>query len=354
MFLYLIYGETQKGHFTGHSGTFCVPFGDILRVDGDILRVARFTRLGSICKRDILRVIRGHKIIPDLGLNIVLVLEHETGQTSRSMKRAGDGEKIIVWANTVAEARYSLSVPEQRLILWLAAQIEREDDALQERTVSILEMQEIIGGNNGRIYEQFDLVCDRLLTRVLELRDDEKCERVKFNWMHEVVYKDGLGCITLRFHDRLKPLLLNLKERFSMIPLKTVFKLRGGYAIRWYELLKAKEYLGTFSMSVEELRAWLAIDDGELSAVKDLRKRAIDVSKAELDNKADLTFSYTPTKVGKRITGWNFKVRKNHPRPVQRQLPLRDSEPERTAEEIARGRSMLKAISAQVAAVGTT
>ena len=47
-----------------------------------------------------------------------------------------------------------------------------------------------------------------------------------------------------------------------MIPLKTVFKLRGGYAIRWYELLKAKEYLGTFSMSVEEL-AWLAVCLGE-------------------------------------------------------------------------------------------
>ena len=239
------------------------------------------------------------------------------------MERASDGEKMIVWANAVAEARYSLSVPEQRLILWLAAQIEREDDALQERTVSVLEMQEIIGGNNGRIYEQFDLVCDRLLTRVLELRDDQKRERVKFNWMHEVMYKDGYGCITLRFHDRLKPLLLNLKERFNMVPLKTVFKLRGGYAIRWYEMLKAKEYLGTFSMSVEELRAWLAIDDGELSAVKDLRKRAIDVSKSELDCKADLTFTYTPTKVGKRITGWTFKVKENYSRPVQRQLPLK-------------------------------
>ena len=163
--------------------------------------------------------------------------------------------------------------------------------------MSILEMQEIVGGNNGRIYEQFEAVCDRLLTRTLELRYDDKFERVKFNWMHEVMYKDGQGCITLWFHDRLKPLLLKLKERFSMVPLKVVFKLRGGYAIRWYELLVAKKHLGTFSLSVEELRSWLTIGDGELSAVKDLRKRAIDVSKAELDNKADLTFSYMPIKL---------------------------------------------------------
>lgn len=252
-----------------------------------------------------------------------------------------DGERIVVWANAVAEARYALSVPEQRLVLWLAAQIEQEDDALQERTVSILEMQEIIGGNNHRIYEQFEDVCRRLLTRVLELRDDEKGERVQFNWMHEVMYKDGLGCITLRFHDRLKPLLLNLKTRFSMVPIKTVFKLRGGYAIRWYEMLVAKKHIGMFNMYVEELRDWLAIDDGELPTANDLSKRAIDVPKAELSNKADLSFVYAPIKLGRRIVGWKFKVMGNQPRPDQRQLPLRDSEHECTEGGITNGLAVL-------------
>ena len=262
------------------------------------------------------------------------------------MKKA-DGERIVVWANAVAEARYTLSVQEQRLILWLAAQIEREDDALEDRTVSVMEMQEIVGGNNGRIYEQFESVCDRLMTRTLELRYDDHLERVKFNWMHEVMYKDGTGCITLRFHDRLKPLLLKLKERFSMIPLKVVFKLRGGYAIRWYELLVAKKHFGTFSMDVEELRAWLAIGEGELPAVKDLRKRAIDVSKAELDNKADLTFRYEPIKVGRRITGWTFKIKENRPRPVQRQLPLK-VEPRATPEQEEEARAQRKAAMAEL------
>ena len=66
--------------------------------------------------------------------------------------------------------------------------------------------------------------------------------------------------------------------------------------------------------------------------MKDLRRRAIDVAKAELDKKADLSFTYTPTKAGHRIAGWTFKVKKNQPRPVQRQLHLRDQEPEHTPE----------------------
>jgi plasmid replication initiation protein len=82
--------------------------------------------------------------------------------------------------------------------------------------------------------------------------------------------------------------------------------------------------------------------------VKDLRQRAIDVAKAELDKKADLSFTYKPAKAGRRITGWTFKVKKNHPRPVQRQLPLRATELEPSPEEIAKGRASLAALKAQI------
>jgi hypothetical protein len=158
----------------------------------------------------------------------------------------------------------------------------------------------------------------------------------------------GSGCITLQFHPRLKDVLINLRERFSTVPLKTVFRLQGGYAIRWYEMLQSKKYLKTFTMSVEELRQWLQITDGQLPAVKDLRKRAIDISKAELDHKADLTFVYSPTKVGKRITGWRFTVQNNRPRPVQRQLHLPSNEPEPSPEEVAKAKASLASLKARL------
>ena len=266
-----------------------------------------------------------------------------------------DGDSVVVWANAVVEARYSLSVPEQRLILWLAAQIEREDDALQERTVGILEMQELSGGHNGRIYEQFEEVCTRLQGRVLEIRLDDKRKRRKINWLHRSDYNDGEGTVTLRFHDDLKPALLQLKERFSVIPLKTVFRLRGGYAVRWYEMLVSKKHVKTFSMSVQDLRLWLGIQVDELAAVKDLRKRALDIPRNELSAKADLTFVYVPTKTGKRITGWKFTVKENRPRPVQRQLPLPIMEEQReTVEEVSKAKKALAAMKAAVKAAART
>jgi plasmid replication initiation protein len=263
-----------------------------------------------------------------------------------------NGDKIVVWANAVVDARYSLSVSEQRLILWLAAQIEKEDDALEERTIGVLEMQELAGkdssNNGGNVYQRFEEVCKRIQGRVLSIQLDEGRKRRDINWLDHSQYNYGEGTVSLQFHNELKPALLQLKTLFAKIPLKTVFKLKGGYAIRWYEMCKAQEHLETFSMSVEELRAWLGIEAQELKPVKDLRQRAIDVAKAELDKKADLSFTYKPTKVGRRITGWTFKVKKNHPRPVQRQLPLRATEPEPSPEEITKGRASLAALKAQI------
>lgn len=223
------------------------------------------------------------------------------------------GDQLAVMANTVAEARHTLTVPEQRLILWLVAQIEREDDAMKEHTLTVLEFEEILGGNAGRLYEQTESAVKRLQTRVLELRTGPN-ERTSFNWLHRARYLDGEGKIQLQFHDDLKPVLLRLRERFCMIPLKSLFRLRGGYAVRWLETLHSRRHEGSFTLSIEELRDWLHIEPGELADTFNLNARAILYPKRELDRVSDFTFSYVPKKEGRRITGWTFTVVENKPK----------------------------------------
>lgn len=229
------------------------------------------------------------------------------------------GEPLAVMANTVAEARHTLTVPEQRIILWLVAQIEREDDCLREHTLSVRAFEEILGGNAGRLYEQIEDACDRLQTRVLEIRTGPN-ERTKFNWLHEIKYLDGEGKIRMRFHDNLKPVLLQLRERFCAIPLKAVFQLHGGYSIRWLELLHARRHQGSFYLSAEELRDWLHIGPEQLQQTKNLQARAIDYPRLDLDKKSPLTFTYKPKKEGRRIIGWTFTVKENKPKaPAKKQ-----------------------------------
>jgi plasmid replication initiation protein len=225
-----------------------------------------------------------------------------------------NGDLIAVMENTVAEARHSLTVPEQRLILWLVAQIEKDDDALKEHTLTVLEFGEILGEtNNGRLYQQVEDAVKRLQTRVLEIRTGPK-ERTSFNWLYFARYLDGEGKIQLQFHDHLKPVLLQLRERFCAIPLKTVFQLHGSYSIRWLEILHARQHQGSFYINIEDLRDWLHIDSGELAETKNLQARAIEYPRRDLDKKSPLTFTYKPKKEGRRIVGWVFTVRDNKPK----------------------------------------
>jgi plasmid replication initiation protein len=242
------------------------------------------------------------------------------------------GDRLAVMANTIAESRHSLTVPEQRLILWLVAQIEREEDCFREHILNVLELEEILGGNaSGTLYAEIEAAVKRLQTRVLEIRVSSQ-ERVSFNWLHEARYFDGEGKVRLRFHDNLKPLLLCLKERFCQIPLKSVFRLRGGYAVRWLEMLYSRRHKSSFALSVEELRDWLHVNPGDLETVAHLRSRAIDLPKRELDQKSDLSFSYKPKKEGRRIIGWTFTVRENKPKAVKK--ARRVPPPAEAAEQI--------------------
>lgn len=232
------------------------------------------------------------------------------------MTEAKTGELIVVFANAVAEARHSLTVPEQRLILWLVAQIEREDDCLREHTLSVVQMKEILGRKEtGAMYNQIEQAVKLLQTRVLEIHTGPK-ERTTFNWLHYARYLDGQGRIQLQFHDKLKPVLLQLKARFCQIPLSSIFRLRGNYAIKWIEMLHSRKHVGTFTLSIAELRDWLHVDDGELQRTDNLQARAIVHPQKELNTKSPLTFTFKPQKIGRRITAWKFTIKKNKPRPV--------------------------------------
>ncbi len=69
----------------------------------------------------------------------------------------------------------------------------------------------------------------------------------------------------------------------------------------------------SWTLSVDDLREWLHIDDGELVKVNHLKSRVIDQAKQELDSKARVSFKAEVLKQGRKIVGWKFKVVDNRP-----------------------------------------
>jgi hypothetical protein len=106
-------------------------------------------------------------------------------------------------------------------------------------------------------------------------------------------------------------------------------------------------------MTVEELRDWLQIPEGQYEELFNLRAAVLKRAQRELDRVADLSFRFEPITEGRQTLGWNFTVVANRPEVVKgtrRALPESPVEPipEPTEEELAKRRAMLAEVKAKV------
>ncbi len=235
------------------------------------------------------------------------------------------GEQIAVVANQIVQARHRLDPRQQKVIAWAIGQIARDDREFMTHKLSVAEFAHLTGAeNSGQIYRQMETVTSSLLQEVLHIKiQDGDRRRVKFQWLSECVYRDGEGTVELRFHERLRPYLLELRSRFTQLRLEKFYKFRSSYTIRFYERVEMNRGVNrlTWQMTLPELREWLGLDDDSYSKFGLFRANILDIAQRELDTKSDWSFSFQLVKTGRRITGVEFTLRPSRSPKVD---PIRD------------------------------
>ena len=234
------------------------------------------------------------------------------------------GEQIAVVANQIIRARHRLDPLEQKVIAFGIGQIARDDTDFMRHTISIADFAELTGSTSGRIYAQMSDVTKRLMQAIIEIRENEG-DRIRktFQWLTECDYNDKQGSITFKFHERLKPYLLELKSRFTQIRLEQFYQFRSGYTIRFYErieMMRGQNQM-TFQLPLTELRDWLGITPEAYTKFGLFRAYVLDIAQRELDLKSDWSFSYAQMKTGRKVTGIEFTLR---PARSPKTDPIRD------------------------------
>ena len=224
-------------------------------------------------------------------------------------------ELTAVAANEVWRKRHNMTVNEQRLLLWLIAQVDPFSKAeLPQVTLTAREFFKLGGTKaGGSVYNLLETTTGELMDRKLVVREEEGWK--SFHWLLRARYNDGKGTMTLQLHPDLRPYLCDLKERFAGIPLAPAMRLRGNYAISFFEYCCSWYGSKTkmWEMTNDALREWLEIKDGELTHISHLRVRVIEQAQKELDEKCPFSFVYEPLKNGRKIVGWRFSVVDNKP-----------------------------------------
>ena len=207
---------------------------------------------------------------------------------------------MVVQSNRLIEARYRLTIEEQKIIKILISQIQRDDTDFQVYTFHVKELGEMLGITHKQQYAVLNRVTDRLLTRILKFYNPETKELLKTTWLSSARYKEKQGTISFRFDPELKPLLLQLKSYFTQYTLEQVMQFKGQYAIRFFEFRKS--FLGRGKneaiFSLKELWEILGLGEDEYTIFRNFRNRVLEPARLELLERTGKSFTWEPVKQG--------------------------------------------------------
>ena len=227
---------------------------------------------------------------------------------------------VATMHNKFIEARYKLTLEEQRIFLSLISLIQPDDEDFKDYKISVKAISELIGTKHKNMYRVLDEATDRLMQRIIKIEAiDENDKKIfkKFAFISYAEYKEGEGYLIISIDKHLKPYLLQLKEQFSKVPLKYLFKLRSTYAVRLYELLKQYENTGYRVDYLLDLREMLGVEENEYKRFSDFEKRVLKQAIEEINEKTDLEVSYKKKKTGRKITHIEFEIRSKQGYPSQ-------------------------------------
>jgi len=215
----------------------------------------------------------------------------------------------IIKSNQLIEAKYRLTLNEQRLILAYISLLSPEYEEFPKVEIKIKDLIELLELNDKGFYRKIRETLEKLRSRTLVIRKPKGF--LVTGWISSAEYFEDEGKVEIILDPKLKPYLLRLKQAFTTYALRNVLKLRSVYSIRIYELLKQYEKVGTRKFKIEELREILGILPNEYKRYTDFKRRVILTASKELKEKADIYFEFLEIKNGKKISEIEFLIFKN-------------------------------------------
>jgi plasmid replication initiation protein len=222
-------------------------------------------------------------------------------------------EKRVAQHNALINARFSFVPLQMRLFVALLSRIDFDDVDFKEHFIPLEEL--VFDRRGGSAYEQVDEMCKGLTSFTLyieELEEKTRKRRRKPSYtyiplMAEAGYRADLGGVVASFNPKIMPYLLQLREsgNFTTADIKQVLKLKSPQSLRIYWLLKEYAGFGRRTISVEDLRFILGIEEHEYPRFSNFKARVLDKAQSEIAE-TDIPFTYELEREGKTVARIKF------------------------------------------------
>lgn len=260
-------------------------------------------------------------------------------------------KKDIIQANPLIEARKHMNMTEMRLFGLGLADVTPHitdnhvhDVEFHDTWISYTELVDLFGSNNSGNVANLKKQILKAYQGFIEISMEDGGFKLRHIY-EEMEYFPQKGLL-IRFHDKLKPYILDLVGKaYTVYKLNLLFLLSSEYSQRLMELLLEKQgYLKSQDkvfriLTIEAVREKLNVPDGKyVNRIDNFKRRVLDDPIAEINDKTDYFVWYEVQKTGRKVTGFKFwlKMKKTaekmvetieeDPAPVLSPVPKSDKE----------------------------
>ena len=218
---------------------------------------------------------------------------------------------IAIQHNNLVEAKYSMTLQQKRIMIWLVSQIKPDDIDFKEHVLNIRELIKICQLSGESSYKEIKDITFSLIEkgiRIIDITDPENKREIQVSWLSSADYYKGQ--VKLSFSPKLKPYLLQLKEKFTTINVIDLMQFKSIHAIRIYELLKQYQDIGERTLGIEEIKECCGVKD-KFKQYIEFEKYLLLIAQREINEKSDIYFEFERIKPSRKIEGIKFIISKN-------------------------------------------
>lgn len=222
----------------------------------------------------------------------------------------------VVKSNSLVQAKYRLSIQEQRIMLLAICQIQKKESVSEDKLYSVYakDLAELTGMDSIQAYKELKSAALKLKRREVSIYEKPNGQgkhksTLIANWVQSIRYIEGEGKVDLRFNYDMIPYINQLTSEFTEFFMSSIessaFKMNSTYGYRLYEILMQWKSVGYREVEVDWLRDIFDLPTS-YKLLADLKKRVIDPALRDINEHTPYWAKYTQKKSGRKVTHFNF------------------------------------------------
>lgn len=196
---------------------------------------------------------------------------------------------FVVKSNEIIQkSRFSMSVQQQKIMLFLISKIKPTDTANQLYCISILDFLNVTdmcdsGNNYSEVKKALKTIADKSMWLT-----KPNGKEVLLRWLDRIEIDTKTNLISVRFHEDMFPYLLDLREKYTQYSLENILPMRSKYGIRLYELLRSYANMDSaMTIEIDELRQ--RMDCTQYERFPDFRRFALNPALDDINTFTDIS-----------------------------------------------------------------